>query len=59
MTVTTYRYLFTNLATQEVIAELPLTGVGCGGGNGGANGYGGNGGSGILVIRYTRSQVGG
>jgi hypothetical protein len=26
--VTTYRYLFTNLATQEIIAELPLTGVG-------------------------------
>ena len=25
---TTYRYLFTNLATQEIIAELPLTGVG-------------------------------
>ena len=23
--VTTYRYLFTNLATQEIIARLPLT----------------------------------
>lgn len=28
MATTTYRYLFTNLATQEIIAELPLTGVG-------------------------------
>jgi hypothetical protein len=27
MAVTEYRYLFTNLATSEIIAELPLTGV--------------------------------